>query len=296
MAARLQTGIAGLDERLGGGLLPGTLTVLVGATGIGKTQFGLQFLQAGLRQEGRRGIVFDMTARGDSQNHLAYAERMFGWSPVAREGDQPVDLADFFDAQREHGDYLHVFDYRGRRVTRNDLDWDHWRHWQAELNARLRAAIAFLYGNFVQGARRLVIDGVEPVDRPQESIQFHLFEYVYHQVLRKDPEWVARDLFRESYRQQASTIADHVYDPKMIGCVLLATSQEVMLDDLISRQLDEGDMLSNANTLILLGKVRDGQRIGRALYIAKHRGSACADEIIPYRISEWGLQIDEPPG
>ena len=38
----------GLDELLGGGLLPGTLTVVVGSTGIGKTQLGLQFAQAGL--------------------------------------------------------------------------------------------------------------------------------------------------------------------------------------------------------------------------------------------------------
>ena len=33
---RLSTGVEGLDERLGGGLLPGTLTVVVGSTGIGK--------------------------------------------------------------------------------------------------------------------------------------------------------------------------------------------------------------------------------------------------------------------
>ena len=58
---------------LGGGLLPGTLTVVVGSTGIGKTQLGLQFAQAGLTQEGRRGIIFDMTARGDSQSHADYA-------------------------------------------------------------------------------------------------------------------------------------------------------------------------------------------------------------------------------
>lgn len=62
-ASRLGTGIPALDERLGGGLLPGTLTVIVGGTGSGKTQLGLQFLNAGQAPEGRRGIVFDMTAR-----------------------------------------------------------------------------------------------------------------------------------------------------------------------------------------------------------------------------------------
>ena len=76
---RLSTGIPGLDAQLGGGLLPGTLTVLAGATGIGKTQLGLDFLNAGQRQEGRRGIVFDMSSRGDSQNHANYAAAHFGW-------------------------------------------------------------------------------------------------------------------------------------------------------------------------------------------------------------------------
>jgi KaiC/GvpD/RAD55 family RecA-like ATPase len=291
---RQSTGVPGLDECLGGGLLPGTLTVLVGATGVGKTQFGLQYLHAGLAEESRRGILLDLTARGDSQNHPEYAQRLFDWQLVEANNQQQVELDRFFDKQRKHGDYLHAFDYRGRRVTKNDLDWDAWRAWQGELNAKLSNAIAFLYGNFVQGTRRVVIDGIEPVDRPHESIQFLLFEYVYHQVLRKDPEWVARDLFREQYRQNATSAAEHRYEPARIGCLLLYTSREVMLDDLISRPLDEGDVLSNANTLIFLGKVRDGQQLGRALHIAKHRGSACDDGIIPFKVGDQGIRIVAP--
>ena len=45
---RQSTGIPALDELLGGGLVPGTLTVVVGATGIGKTQLGIQYAHAGL--------------------------------------------------------------------------------------------------------------------------------------------------------------------------------------------------------------------------------------------------------
>ena len=45
--ARQSTGIASLDDLLGGGLLPGTLTVVMGATGIGKTQLGLGYANAG---------------------------------------------------------------------------------------------------------------------------------------------------------------------------------------------------------------------------------------------------------
>jgi hypothetical protein len=297
---RQSTGVPGLDELLGGGLLPGTLTVVVGATGIGKTQLGLQYAHAGAAQEGRRGIVLDCSARGDSQSHAEYARRMFDWALRAVDAGMPVDVEEFFGAESSDGtrsvpanfgDYLHIFDYRGRRVTRRDLDWDDWQHWQAELNSRLRAAIAFLYGNFTRGVRRVVMDGIEPTDRPSDSIQFNLLEYVYHQVLRKDPEWVARDLFREAYRRHADEATAHSYDPGRIGCLLLYTSHGTMLDDLVSRPLDEGDVLSNANTLIYLGKVREGDRIGRGLYIAKHRGSPCDERIVPYRIGDKGLTL-----
>ncbi|MEX2175816.1 MAG: ATPase domain-containing protein [Pirellulaceae bacterium] len=291
--ARQSTGVPGLDALLGGGLIPGTLTVVVGATGIGKTQLGLQYAHAGAAQEGRRGVVFDCSARGDSQSHAEYARRMFGWDLSPQDAEKQIDVEQFFAEQNNvilH-DYLHLFDYRGRRVTRRDLDWDDWRNWQAELNARLRAAIAFLYGNFTRGVRRVVMDGIEPTDRPSDSIQFNLLEYVYHQVLRKDPEWVARDLLREAYRRHADEAAAHTYDPAAIGCLLLYTSHETLLDDLLSRRLDEGDLLANANTLLLMGKVRTGDRIGRGLYIAKHRGSACDERIVPYGIDERGLRI-----
>jgi hypothetical protein len=289
-AERLSTGVPGLNERLGGGLLRGTLTVVVGATGIGKTQLGVQFAQAGAAQEGPRGVFFDLSARGDSQSHADYARRMFAWNlqPAAQ---RLAELAQFFDAPGPPGDYLHVFDYSGQRVTKRDLDFAAWHDWQAQLNERLEATIAFFYGNFVRGVRRVVIDGIEPVDKPGDSIQFEMFEYIYHQILRKEPAWVARDLFRQHYRQYAEQIAQHPYDPAQLGCLLLATSHELLLDDLLNRRLDEGDVLANANTLILMGKVRQANGFGRALYVAKHRGSACADEIIPFRIDDRGLHV-----
>lgn len=292
MNDRQSTGIARLDELLGGGLLPGTLTVVVGATGIGKTQLGIQFADAGARQEGRRGVVFDMTARGDAQSHAEYARRIADWEMIAADPQQRPNLIEFFSAADEPADYLRVFQQQGRRVTRGDLDWDQWRAWQAELNARLGTTIGFFYGALVAGAQRVVIDGIEPTDRPADSIQLELFEYVYHQILRKDPEWVARDLFREHFRENAAAVAAHRYDPARVGCLMLYTSHETMLEDLISRPLDEGDALANANTLVYLGKLREGHRIGRALYIAKHRGSACSDQIVPYRIDDRGIIIE----
>jgi len=287
-AARQSTGIAALDEKLGGGLIPGALTVVVGATGVGKTQLGIQFAAAGQAAEGHRGVIFDMSSRGDSQSHADYARRLFDWQLTA---PPPVAHDEFFDRAGELGDYLHIFDYTGRRVTRSEMDWDQWRAWQAEINVKLSQSIGFLYGAFVRGVQRVVVDGIEPVDRPGDSVQFNLFEYVYHQVVRKDPQWVARDLFRQDYRRHSAAAAERIYDPRGIGCLLLYTSHEMMLDELVSRSLDQGDVLSNANTLILMGKIRDGMHIRRALYIAKHRGSACSEEIVPFEIGEEGLQV-----
>jgi hypothetical protein len=292
MHQRYSTGLPELDTLLGGGLLPGTLTVIAGATGIGKTQLGVQFAHAGIAAEQRAGVIFDVASRGDSQNHSSYAQRMFGWSPTPCSYHEHVEMNDFFHPHRPHGEYLHIFDYSGQRVTKRDLEFEAWQAWQAQLNQRLRGAIAFLYGNLVRGCRRVVVDGFEPTDRPGESIQLNLFEYIYHQVLRKDPEWVARDLFREHYRAHAAEAAQHLYNPASVACVMLYTSHEIMLDDLISRPLSEGDAVANANTLILMGKIRRGDRMGRGLYIAKHRGSACDERIVPYTINDTGLHLE----
>jgi hypothetical protein len=177
-------------------------------------------------------------------------------------------------------------------VTRQAIEDEAWQRWQEELNRRLQLTIGFLYGNFTRGCRRLVIDGIEPVDKPHDSIQLHLFEYVYHQIVRKDPEWVARDFFREHYRQYAAEAAGRVYDPAAVGCLLLVTSHVSLLDELITRPLDEGDALANANTLIYLGKVRDGRHIRRGCYIAKHRGSACSEQVHFYRITDRGVELE----
>jgi KaiC/GvpD/RAD55 family RecA-like ATPase len=288
---RLSTGIPALDRLLGGGLLPGTLTVIAGATGIGKTQLGVHFSQQGLAQEGERGIIFDMTSRGDSQNQDDYARRLFDWQITAQSGEDPVDPPRIWDRNLARRDYLHIFQRTGRRVTRNDLEYDDWKAWKLELVRKLQLAIWFFYGNFVHGARRCVIDGVEPTDRPSESFQFDLFEYIYHQILHKEADWVARDLFREHFRANESHVRQHLYDHRQLGCMLLYTTREVMLDDMLGRPLDTGDVLSNANTIILIGKTREGSKMGRALHVAKHRGSACDDSIVPFEITDRGLQL-----
>ena len=289
---RLSTGLPDLDSLLGGGLLKGSLTVVVGATGIGKTQLGLAFANAGLQQDGQRGVLFDMATRGDSQNHADYASRLFDWTLTEKPSETSELPEHVWDSAKARFDYTHIFRQSGRRVTKSDLDPDDWKEWKVEMSRKLQQAIAFFYGNFAHGVRRCLVDGIEPTDRASDSWQLDLFEYIYHQVLRKDHDWVARDLFRERFRQNAERVTQHAWDQADIGCLLMYTSHDVMLDDLLERPIESGDLLSNANTIILMGKTRYEDTMGRALHIAKHRGSTCDDRIVPYTITNTGLQIE----
>ncbi len=221
MPERLQTGIPRLDDMLGGGLLPGKLTVVVGATGIGKTQLGLQFAHRGNQQEGEPGIIFDMTARGDAQNHADYADRLFGWPLRERPVGENIHPHDFWERETARYDSMHIFNRAGRRVTISDLEFDDWKAWKVDLAKKINEAIAFFYGNFIHGVRRCVIDGVEPTDKPSDSFQFHMFEYVYHQILRKKADWVARDMFRAQFRKNAEIVEQHMYPYEDVGCLLL---------------------------------------------------------------------------
>jgi circadian clock protein KaiC len=51
------TGISGLDQITGGGLPRGRVTLVAGSAGAGKTLLGLNFLVAGARQYGERGVL-----------------------------------------------------------------------------------------------------------------------------------------------------------------------------------------------------------------------------------------------
>jgi KaiC/GvpD/RAD55 family RecA-like ATPase len=292
MTARHGFGIEVLDRLLGGGLLPGTLTVLAGATGAGKTQLGLRWAHAGREGENRRGVICDLTSRGDAQNHAAYAHDQLGWELNEYPADGALDFDAVWDFQRPVGDYYHPFHRTGRRVTRRDLEPDDWHAWKSDLARILRKSVAFFYEQFIRGSRRVVVDGIEPTERFGDSIQFEFFEYLYHHILRQEDEWAARELFREQFRAHSARVLSHRYDHRQVGCLYLYTTPHVLLDDLMAQPIGEGDIFSNANTIILMGRVREQGRFGRALYVAKHRGSRCSDEIRPYRITDAGLVFD----
>jgi circadian clock protein KaiC len=74
VADRIPLGVAGLDEMLHGGVRAGSMVLLLGAPGTGKTTVGLQFLVDGVTQHGEAGLLitfeqFPQTLYRDARAH-----------------------------------------------------------------------------------------------------------------------------------------------------------------------------------------------------------------------------------
>ncbi|MGH7423759.1 MAG: RAD55 family ATPase [Candidatus Methylomirabilales bacterium] len=293
MPGRVKFGIEKLDQMLGGGLLPGTLTVVYGATGVGKTHLGLTFAFHGERYEGARGLIFDMTARGDSQRHDEYAKRLFGWELEAWNHTVWPGQPDPFPPPLalERMRYCHQFDYGGRLEeyqVHKPEGREFRRTWLAAYAQRWKAVIPFFYFQFAAGARRVVVDGVDPTQVPLESVQLHTFNELYRKIIHQDGEVLGMEILIPVWRHR-DFIEQHRYNHREVATLLLVTTQETLLPDLIARKVEEGDVGAWANTILVMGKQIKGGEVGRGLYVGKHRGSACSSDIAEYVITEQGL-------
>lgn len=284
---RLSTGLESLDAALGGGLLPGSMTMLVGATGVGKTQFGMHFSESGLHDEGHRAAIIDLSSRGDSQNHSGYTERMFGTTLSVSDVTSDALHCPFEDGKPEA--VLPFLGYGGRRVLRSQMDVDEWHAWQSELNRRMPQLSRFVYSHLIAGTRRFVVDGIEPQESSHDSLQLDLLELVYHRMLRKEHDWLAREVLREKFRENQSRVNESEYDHEQSAALVLVTTKQTMLDQLMMEPLSDGDIAAGANTVILLGRQLEGGVMKRGLYIAKHRGSFAEQKIIHFDIDDSGI-------
>lgn len=291
-SARVSTGFPRLDAMLGGGLLPGTLTVVYGATGIGKTHLGLAFANLGWAAEGARGLIVDMNARGDSQQHGAYARRLYAW-PLGRWTHTVMPMADPYPPAGElEAHYLDVFPWVGRRSDYEvatpegrEFDWG----WKAAYARALYTARPFFYFHFAHGARRVVVDGIEPC-QTDDAIQLYLVDELYRKVIHRDGETLGMEICLPVWQHRAF-IDGHRYDHATITTLLLVTAEEARLEDLVARKVGAGDAGAVANTVLLMGREKVGTRVGRFVAVAKHRGSAMSDEIVEFRISGHGLEF-----
>ncbi len=293
MTMRVSTGSPKLDEMLGGGLLPGTLTVVYGATGIGKTHLGLSFCDHGARADGARGIVFDMNARGDSQQHHAYAARLHGWD-LKRWTHTVLPMADPYPpAEQMQAFYCDALPWAGKLrdyqvPTADGLEFE-W-NWKAQYNQTLYTVRPFVYFHLGAGSRRIVVDGIEPMDVPGDYIQPYIFNDLYRKVIHRDSETLGMEICLPVWQHKAFIDA-HRYDHAAVTTLLLVTTEETQLEHLIARKVAAGDIGAVANSIVVMGSERVGNRLDRFLCVVKHRGSAKSDDIVEYRVTERGFEL-----
>jgi RecA/RadA recombinase len=294
MTVRASTGLASLDGMLGGGLLPGTLCVVYGATGIGKTHLGLHFAHAGESADGVPGIFLDMNARGDSQQHSEYGSRLYGWT-LERWTHTVTPMTDPYPpAGQMAARYCDALPWVGKlrdyQVPASDggleLDWN----WKSEYNHAMYTVRPFIYFHLGAGCRRIVVDGLEPMDVPGDYLQPFLFDELYRKVIHRDSETLGMEICLPVWKHR-EFIDSHRYDHRAVTTVLLVTTEETQLEHLIARKVASGDIGAVANTILVMGSERVGNRLGRFVYVVKHRGSAKSDEIAEYRVTERGLEF-----
>jgi circadian clock protein KaiC len=127
-APRLKTGIPGFDAITNGGIAKGRATLMVGTSGTGKTIFGLQFLAAGARLFGEKGVL--VTFEEVPEDLVKNAES-FGWGLTDLVTDDAFRIVDASPDPSDSGEF----------------DFD-------ALLARIQQAIANV------GADRVVLDSV----------------------------------------------------------------------------------------------------------------------------------------
>ncbi len=88
---RTKTGITGLDELIGGGIIEGSTVLLSGQSGSGKTVFGLQFLYNGITKYNEPGVFVTLETR---PNELRTEATQFGWDFDSLEQENALTIID----------------------------------------------------------------------------------------------------------------------------------------------------------------------------------------------------------
>ena len=146
----------------------------------------------------------------------------------------------------------------------------------------------FVYFHLGAGSRRIVVDGIEPMDVPGDYIQPYIFDDLYRKTIHRDSETLGMEICMPVWKHRAFIDA-HRYDHAAVTTLLLVTTEETQLEHLIARKVAGGRRRRGGQH-----HRGDGQRAGRAtgsaasLCVVKHRGSAKSDEIAEYRVTERG--------
>ncbi|MFH1470500.1 MAG: ATPase domain-containing protein [Candidatus Micrarchaeota archaeon] len=89
---RVKTGVPGLDKMLRGGFPQGSVILVAGESGTGKTTLGLQFLYSGATQYREAGMLISFEQTKDS---IAKEMGSFGWNLDSAEREKKIVVLEY---------------------------------------------------------------------------------------------------------------------------------------------------------------------------------------------------------
>src|SRR3970040_1983853 len=110
-----------------------------------------------------------------------------------------------------------------------------------------RRSSPFFTSTLRRGGRGLGWRGVAPPGPPHESMQLYIFEELYRKIIHQDGEILGMEILIPVWRHR-DFIDRHRYDHREVATLLLVTTEETLLDDLIARKVGEGAVGDSANT------------------------------------------------
>jgi circadian clock protein KaiC len=186
-ARRLPSGIPGLDDLCGGGVLERSVTLVSGSAGIGKSTLGLQFILEGARRK-EPGLY---VALEEGPTQILWAAEALGL-PLKDAAD--TGLVDLMHLSREH--------IRARQFF-------------TRLDEKIRT----------QRTRRLVLDGVSLIEREGE-VPEELGQLLYALVVNFKARGVTTVLTVEADDMYSTdTVTDGGYSPVVDNIILLRYAQ-----------------------------------------------------------------------
>ena len=297
MTTRVSTGLRAARQMLGGGLLPGTLTVVYGATGIGKTHLGLAFASHGRVADGAPGHPL----RHERARRLAAAPRVcraplrlaaqaldayrhaHGGSVSAAGADGRVLLRRVSLGRASCASYQ--VPTAGRARVRLELEGD------VQPRALHRAAVRVLPpGAGSRGASSWTASSRWTCRR--DYIQPYIFDELYRKVIHRDGETLGMEICLPVWKHRAFIDA-HLYDHARgdhapardhRGDPARAPASPARSPRATSARWRTPSSYWGAS-----GSAIAARRASCA--VVKHRGSAMSDEIAEYRVTEQGLEL-----
>ena len=328
MGERLTTGIAKLDDILGGGLIPGKKTLVYGATGVGKSVLGVEISHAGIQAEGHPGIILDVSHGLDSQSQLEYARGMLGWN---LKNWMNLNQTAFTPDDLKSSAYLNTL---LGLIKLNQYDLRHPR-WLAQN----------FFSYHLPRTRRIIVDGSEPYEMPSSSKTLNEIKSFFNELERLNEVHVItrnadfeveplplnakrywnlttsgddvakyvqtgegqtkyghynagsinwdRYILRPNGQKEANAKAESVKS-NSIASVVMQTTEERDIFKLANQKAPAGSLDSEVSTVIVMGflpitEQRQEQR--RALVVIKYRGSTYDGLMAEYQITNRGLEI-----